>query len=136
MSKLSQRLHDASRSGVYRAGSARDIEDATQGGDLDVASIDADGRDLFASMARALEFPAWFGANWDALEDCLGDLSWRPGEGHVLVFRTYPPGEALSTLIDVLRASAEFWASRGKPFFAVLIDPARQLALPDLYRGA
>ena len=31
-------------------------------------------------------------------------------------------------------SSAEDWASRGKPFFAVLINPERNLALPDLYR--
>lgn len=132
MSKLLQRLSDAKRSGVYRAGDARAIQEATRGSALDVVAIDA--RQPLESIARELEFPAWFGGNWDALEDLLGDLSWREGEGHVLVFTGCPKDAEL--LIDVLRASAEFWAGRNKPFFAVFIDPAKELALPELYRDA
>ena len=37
-------------------------------------------------IAQALEFPQWFGGNWDALEDCLTDLSWSKAAGHVLLF--------------------------------------------------
>jgi RNAse (barnase) inhibitor barstar len=33
-------------------------------------------RDLFAGLAQILDFPDWFGWNWDALEDLLGDLDW------------------------------------------------------------
>ena len=119
--------------GSTRASAA--ILEATRGSGLDVVAIDA--RDnLFDSMARVLGFPDWFGANWDALEDVLGDLSWREGDGHVLVFHGYPAGEELGILLDVLRTCAEYWAGRGKPFFAVLVDPDKKLALPDLYREA
>lgn len=45
------------------------------------------GRDaLLDRLADELAFPAWFGRNFDALADCLGDLSWLPGVGHVLVW--------------------------------------------------
>ena len=135
MSKLLQRLSDAKRSGVYRASGTPAIRDATQGSELDVVYLDAGERAL-ERIAEALDFPGWFGGNWDALEDMLGDLSWRKGAGHVLVFTTYPTGDERGMLIEVLRASAEYWAGRGKPFFAVLIDPARKLALPELYREA
>jgi hypothetical protein len=37
-------------------------------------------------------------------------------------------------LIDVLLSSAESWAARRKPFFALFVDPARTLPLPDLFR--
>lgn len=134
MSKLLQRLRDAKRSGVYRASDTNAIHTAAAGSELDVVLIDAAQKPL-EKIARALAFPEWFGGNWDALEDSLGDLSWRRGEGHVLVFSGYP-AQDLERLIDVLRSSAEYWGGRRKPFFAVFVDPARELALPDLYREA
>ena len=135
MSKLLQRLVDPTRSGVYRASGADAIEQATRESGLDVVTIDA-GSDVFGAMARALAFPDWFGGNWDALEDCLSDLSWRTAAGHVLVLRAYPQGDALGVLIDVLRATAEYWAGRKRPFFAVFVDPQKKLPLPELYRDA
>jgi Barstar (barnase inhibitor) len=135
VSKLLERLRDPARSGVYRARVRHDIEEATRASGLDVVAIDA-AADVFAGMAGALDFPSWFGANWDALEDCLSDLSWREGEGYVLLLASYPGGDALGVLIDVLRSVAEYWASRGKPFFAVFLDSQKKLPLPDLYREA
>ena len=135
MSKLLQRLSDPVRSGVYRARDERAILDATRAAPLDVALVEASG-DLFDSLSHALELPSWFGRNWDALEDVLADLSWRKGDGHVVIFRSYPADESLGILVDVLRSSAEYWMGRGKPFFAVFIDPAKKLALPELYREA
>jgi len=41
---------------------------------------------LFDRLAAELSFPAWFGRNFDALADCLGDLTWLPGMGHVLIW--------------------------------------------------
>lgn len=136
MSKLLERLRDPVRSGVYRATAPDAIDDALRGSALDNAAIDLGGGEALKAIARALRFPAWFGGNWDALEDCLGDLSWRPGDGHVLVLRNWQalPADELGVLIDVLRSSAEFWSGRGKPFFAVLVDPQARLALPPLHR--
>jgi hypothetical protein len=102
---------------------------------LDLHGV-TDKAGLMDRTARALTLPDWFGRNWDALEDVLGDLSWRSGDGHVLLLRSYPQGEELGILLDVLRSSAEYWAQRGKPFFAVFSDPGKRLALPDLYREA
>ena len=135
MGKLRARLQDASRSGVYRAARADEIVDAVRGSALSLVHIEfAEKSVLLKNIAAALEFPQWFGGNWDALEDCLSDLSWRKAAGHVLLFEEVEPGDDLGVLIDVLQSSAEFWAGRGKPFFAVFIDPARALSLPPLYR--
>jgi RNAse (barnase) inhibitor barstar len=137
MGKLLERLQDAARSGVYRAASDVAVLEATRGSQLDVASIEL-SNDVFGVLAKSLDFPEWFGRNWDALEDCLSDLSWRRAGGYVLLFRNFEAldQDQLGILIDVLASSAEFWAGRGKPFFAVFIDPARKLSLPELFRGS
>ena len=40
-------------------------------------------------------------------------------------------GDDFGVLVDVLGSVAEFWAARGTPFFAVFIDPAGELPLPE-----
>jgi RNAse (barnase) inhibitor barstar len=138
MSKLLQRLQDPSRSGVYRTNRADVVADAVRGSRLNFARVSLDGmqkkEDLLDRIAQALSFPEWFGRNWDALEDCLTDLSWCPAQGHVFVFDSVTPDEDVGVLIDVLASSAEFWAARHRSFFGVFVDPDRTLALADLFR--
>ena len=137
MGKLLERLQDPARSGVYRVAGTEEVLDATKGSKLRLARIShAEKSQLMKNIAKALEFPDWFGHNWDALEDCLTDLSWRDAPGYVLLFENPKRGDELGVLIDVLRSSAEWWAGRGKPFFAVFVDPARSLELPELFRPA
>jgi len=94
---------------------------------LDAVRIDLDGcadkAGFLERTAAALGFPSWFGGNWDALFDCLADLSWRPARGYLLVFentgdmRRYAP-EALDTAVTILADAAVAWDERGKPFRA------------------
>jgi len=140
MGKLTQRLTDAARSGVYRARRTVEILEAARGTRLDLARVDlTDVQDkdaLLERLALALGFPGWFGGNWDALEDCLADFSWRSGEGHVLLFDGHGAltQDDLGVLLDVLAAAAAYWAERGRPFFVVFVDPGQALALPELFR--
>ena len=133
--KLIQRLQDASRSGAYRVSRVDEVEDALKGTNLSLVRVPfADKAQLLKNIAAALHFPDWFGHNWDALEDCLTDLSWRDAPGYVLLIESPRPGDDLGVLVDILRSSAEFWAGRGKPFFALFVDPERALPLPELFR--
>lgn len=77
------------------------------------------------AIGVALNFPAWYGRNLDALYDCLVDLSWQgPGE-HVLVWAGHRQLEAvdsegyravLAVLDDAASASAE------RPLSVLLAD--------------
>ncbi len=78
MGKLAERLNDAKRSGVYRTGRLGALEDAVRGTRLSYARISLAGvedkEQLLDTLAGDLALPAWFGRNWDALQDCLTDL--------------------------------------------------------------
>lgn len=73
--------------------------------------------------AKALDFPGWFGENWDAYYDCLADLGWRAAPGHLLVYENASEfaasaPEAFNTALVILGDAAAAWASRGVPFRA------------------
>ena len=137
MSKLLQRLSDASKSGVYRVKTPEAVLEVLQASPLRLARISIEGSGkprMLAALAQALQFPSWFGGNWDALEDCLTDLSWTKAPGHVLLIEGAASAAAddLGVLEDVLAAAAAHWAGRGRAFFAVFVGGRD--ALPALHR--
>jgi len=73
-------------------------------------------RALFDEIAAALQFPYYFGENWDALNDCLNDLEWLPGDAYVLCITHSShllEGESPETLrvfLDLLAYSGAEWA--------------------------
>lgn len=88
---------------------------------IDLATV-RDKSALLASIAWALEFPDWFGGNWDALQDCLGDLSWRSAPGYAIVLENCQAfaqhaSEDFETALEVFGAAAEFWRAHGVPFW-------------------
>lgn len=94
--------------------------------------------EFLEAVARALRFPDWFGGNWDALEDCLTDLSWQPAEVYVIVltdadrFRV-ASGEDLSMALRILSAASDYWREQGVPFWVFVdIHPDGIAHLPDL----
>lgn len=85
-------------------------------------------RALFTAFAREFAFPATFGGNWDALADCLQDLSWRAEPGRVVLMRGAGTFAATSpddyaTLCEILEATTQFWRGR-KKLFVVLAEDA------------
>ena len=79
-----------------------------------------------------MHFPAWFGMNWDAFEDCVTDLEWAPaGAYRVLLdnmgqFAQAAP-QHFRTLLETLEAAARFWSERGV-VFQVLVSGMSQPA--------
>jgi len=78
-------------------------------------------------VADALEFPDYFGMNWDALNDCLTDFSWKSAEGYVLYFAGFQSfaeaaGAEAAVAVRILGVAADFWRQQSVPFYAVLSD--------------
>ncbi len=88
-----------------------------------------DKNDLQGALALALRLPEWYGQNWDALADCLCDLSWKPAPGYLIVveghdaLRAALPDE-FATLIEIFAEAADYWREEDVPFWALLTPPA------------
>jgi RNAse (barnase) inhibitor barstar len=93
--------------------------------------------ELLKQLGDALDFPDWYGANFDALHDCLTDPDFVPGKGLVLfltgtasLHKGDPDGFA--SLIEVFQAVAGELGQRGIPFWVMLDSPATGIAtLPE-----
>lgn len=79
--------------------------------------------------AMAMHFPEHFGNNWDALEDCLTDLSWIEEEkevnGYVILFDHFDPfsdhhESQLETVVEIFQSASEYWHDQGKAMFVFL----------------
>ncbi len=77
--------------------------------------------ELLRRVAGAMRFPDWFGHNWDALADCLGDLSWLHAPGYVVVLE-HPQGlhraepETFAVALEVFAEAAAWWGEENVPF--------------------
>ncbi|HYG75091.1 MAG TPA: barstar family protein [Planctomycetota bacterium] len=91
----------------------------------------------FNEFAAALQFPAHFGSNWDALDECLNDLEWLSAGADVshyvllisnadLVLNA--ERERRATLFSLLSAGGEEWSRRETPLHTVLACATDELA--------
>lgn len=92
---------------------------------------------IWRSISEIMNFPEYFGHNWDALIDCLTDLEWLQEKGWVLVFTNTKSlfskhkSKLLSVLIDVLNIVGNEWSEprdigmphtlNAKPFHTVFL---------------
>lgn len=81
---------------------------------------------LLTSIAAQLKFPEYFGNNWDALEQCIRDLSWLPSGRVVAKHADIPlvgdPKEA-SVYASIL-ADAVIKMSRSKDHPLAVVFPS------------
>ena len=71
-----------------------------------------DRQTLFNTLARDLDFPQYFGQNWDALYDFLCDLSWIPERRVVIIHEGLPfqlTDRDLRTYLELLIDAVKSW---------------------------
>ena len=89
------------------------------------------------TCAGTFALPEWFGRNWDALHDCLTDLSWAPARGYVVLYDGWgmlarTDSDAWSVAYDVFGAVVESWRDTGTPLSVLLRGPGPDLDVPYL----
>lgn len=97
---------------------------------LDGAGLDGKAA-LLDRCAVEFAFPSYFGQNWDALQDCLQDLSWAPTTcGYLVVYDHWgdladADPASHRTLVDVFESAVAHWRRSGTPMAVLLLaDPA------------
>ncbi len=127
MDDLARRLMDVNEAGTYHMNCQPDELHMAiaQAGfamfEVNLTAVQGKG-EFLAAVAQAVKAPEWFGHNWDALADALGDLSWHPAPGYVLVL--HGGGETLGLSVEeraiateIFVGTVNFWKLQGKPFW-------------------
>ena len=91
---------------------------------------------LLGECARVLDFPSYFGKNWDAFEECVTDLQWLPAPGYLFVItdaeQVLPDhDEEYEAFLAILEQSGTVWATEqdvrpALPFHVLLVVDERQ----------
>ena len=72
-------------------------------------------RELLDVLAKQLSFPGYFGYNWDALSECLRDLSWIGGGDVAIVHLDVPTSldpHGIRIYVGLLKDAVETWRVR------------------------
>lgn len=100
---------------------------------------------FFNECAAALQFPLYFGENWDAYHDCMLDLAWLEAHGCTLVIADAlhllekAKAEALSQFVQIITEAAQQWnkLAKPKPFHVVFhAKPAEEAAVKTRFQAA
>jgi RNAse (barnase) inhibitor barstar len=126
-------LNDVGRAGVFHlAADSRALARAAASAGLMVVYADIghahDKEEFLVQLSKAMRFPEWFGGNWDALADCLKDLSWLQAKGWVVIFERSKHfcgghGHEFKEAMQVMAEAAEYWRGEGKPFWTLIGGP-------------
>ena len=128
--------------GIYLWHGAFDVDDVSHSvehagwgfGHVD-GWLTAGKADFLAAVGQALQFPEWYGQNFDALADCLHDIGGGV-EGVVLLWDGWATlarddEKAFSSALSVLGSRVN--ADRGVPFAVLLRGEGPDVAgLPSL----
>jgi hypothetical protein len=89
---------------------------------------------LFDEAAAALQFPYYFGENWDAFFDCVTDLEWLRADAVVLLFAdaqqllAKAAAKDVERFVTVLNETSRHWSEAGRAFHVLLQTTADEEA--------
>ncbi len=102
-------LQDPACNGIYRLQAASEQVPSLDGSSL------GGKEDLLLALGWALGFPDYYAPNWDALEECLLDMSWQTGPIALhLVHADTLASDLLRTLMDIFLEAGRSWAGQGR----------------------
>lgn len=106
-----------------------ELEEAAESLDYPLHRIDlarvTDKEAFLEAVGQALGFPEWYGHNWDALADCLTDLSWMAADGYVIIldhsdaFAHAAPTD-FAMAMSIFQDAADTWREDGIPFWTLV----------------
>jgi len=127
-------LLDSGESGLFVLEGARDPERVAlqarargyQFLHLDCRSV-SDKMTFMGEAKITFSLPEYFGENWDALTDCLMDLSWLPGLRWVLLIEGMErlwalDPESYRIALEILREASTYWEEQERPFIVLLLE--------------
>lgn len=84
-----------------------------------------DKAELLTAVGEALQFPSYYGHNWDALEEMLRDLSWLPAAGYVIFLEDFEGvaahnGAVWRLLLEIWAETTAVWWADGVPMFVLI----------------
>lgn len=132
MTRLTDILDDPAHNGVYRLDGP--MPELPRMIHLDARRHPAK-KDLLRALGKALRFPDYYGANWDAFEECLHDLSWWEGPIVMAIEHADALSPAdLDTLIDIWSEAAAGCSEAGRGC-VLLLDTRSGPSLPVVTVG-
>ena len=106
---------------------------------LDTSGVqDKDG--FMAAVDDAFDLPAWFGRNWDALDECLRALDLDDPDGLLVLWQNWDSfaiadPDAFETAVAVFLDATVAWHDDETPGAVVLQGDGPETDLPTLTRG-
>jgi len=89
---------------------------------------------LFDKLSEVLQFPDYFGHNWDAVYDCLRDFSWITQKGIVLMHDEIPAlnETSLKIYFEVLNDAVNNWKEEEEHYLKIVLPEGSQSLIQNI----